>query len=569
MHHSLTSEIKAYEAYMRLSLQEEAASQLVISDVNSVARNESNIQSLTLIGSRSTGLATPISDFDFTFTLPQPLPGTWILPSSEAGVSQAHPLRYDTKLKAAKTLRRVLKHFRRSKQFSNTDFVQHARVPIVRCKHIATGLDVQIQTLAPYQAAQEHIAAYMSEFPSLRPLYIIIRYCLEVRGLTTTFEGGLGSYSIFMAVVTAMKHSLGKLASDDLGGQLLHVLEFYGNADLYKTGFSVNPPRVFEKQEGGPQTPRTLEQGMARTADSQLSGIDQMQKYYPRKPYLLCLQDPANDQNDLGKNAYAIKHIQAIFNKARGSIQALLKGENEKLDDDRAKGGIWSCLDSLVRADYRAFEIRRSKVERYRNPSKLDGQDYSKERINMEFKKRLNRFKGLAEEDDDHPEPAPGAIAGNAARGIEVDDGLSDDTRRARSGEKLTRAQARRTRNASRPPSHKTIAAKAKEELQKLQGTNDDEYGWTPSSPSDAVGPIDAQRQRQARVERILEALKSGGKASQKAPEASTFVKFTRRRTMKPSYKRKGKLGSIAWRLEPGAVLPQRQRDQKESSAGG
>ena len=472
MHHSLTSEIKAYEAYMRLSPQEEAASQLVISDVNSVARKEPEIRSLTLLGSRSTGLATPISDFDFTFTPPQSLPGTLILPPSEGGVSQVQSLRYNYKPEAVRALRKVDRRFRYSKQFSNTDFVRYASVPIIRSTHIATGLAVQLQTLAPYQPAQEYIAAYLSEFPSLRPLYIIIRYCLEVRGLTTPFEGGLGSYSIFMAIVTAMKHSRGKFASDDFGGQLLHILEFYGKADLYKTGFSANPPRVFEKQDKG----WTFEDRMARTADSQLSGIDQMRKFNPRKPYLLCLQDPANDQNDLGKNAYAIKHIQAIFNKARESIQALLKGENEKFGD-RTKGRIWSCLDSLVRADYRPFEIRRSKVERYANPRTLDDEDYSKERIDKEVEKRVNRYKGVAEEEDRYPKPALGAIDGNVAQSIEVDNG----TRRARSGEKLTHAQASRARIARKRARDEAIAARTEEKLQKLQGTHDDEYGWTPT----------------------------------------------------------------------------------------
>ena len=465
---------------MRLSPQEEAASQLVISDVNSVARNEPEIESLTLLGSRSTGLATPISDFDFTFTLLGSNSGGWGLPSSEASASQAQSSDSDNKLKALKALRKVHRRFRYSPKFSDTDFLRHARVPIIRSKHVPTGLDVQIQTLAPYQAAHDYIAAYLTEFPSLRPLYIILRYCLEVRGLTTVYEGGLGSYSIFMVLVTAMKHSSGKFDSDDLGGQLLHVLEFYGKADLYKIGFSADPPRIFEKQKEG----WSLEDRVARTTDSQLSGIDQMQIFYPRKPYLLCLQDPANYLNDLGKNAYAIKHIQATFSKAKESIQALLEEGNEKLDD-RIKRRIWSCLDSLVRANYRPFEVRRSKVERYASHEKLNGQDFSKGRIDKDFEKRLNRHKGIAEEDDDLPEPALESIDGTTAQSIEAQDGLSDGSRPAWYGKKLIRALASRTRIQPGRASDKAIAAMKQERLQKLRGTNDDEYGWEPSPPSD------------------------------------------------------------------------------------
>lgn len=477
MHHSLTAEIKAYEAYMKLTPQEEAASQLVISDVNSVAQNEPDIKPLTLIGSRSTGLATPISDFDFTFTTQRSLPGGWIIPPhEETAVSQAQSSNYAKKLKAVKALRKVDKHFRSSHIFSNTDNIWNARVPIIRSKHVATGLDVQIQTLAPYQTAQEQTVAYLSEFPSLRPLYIILRYSLEVRGLTTVFEGGLGSYSILIMIVTALKHSSGKFASDDLGGQLLHVLDFYGKADLYKVGFAADPPRVFEKQkEGG-----SLKDQSVLTADSQPTGIDDMQKLYPRKPYLLCLQDPANDLNDLGKNAYAIKHIQATFNKASESIQALLERQNEG-SDDRAKDKIWSCLDSLARADYRPFEVRRSKVERCANPRRVDDRDYSRERIDKDFEKRVNRYKGIAEEDDNISEPAVEHIKGNAANNTEAEDGPSVlATRPTRHPESLARAQERRYEIGEPNP-------------QRPYGTTNDDYGWEPSSsPNDPKTLLEA-----------------------------------------------------------------------------
>ena len=474
MCHSLTAEIKAYEAYMRLSPQEEAASQIVISDVNSVAQNEPDIKPLTLMGSRSTGLATPTSDFDFTFTSQRSLPGGWIIPPSETDVPQAQSSHSEKKLKAMKVLRKVDKHFRSSHKFRNTDYLWHARVPIIRSNHVATGLDVQIQTSTPYRAAQEHTVAYLSEFPSLRPLYIILRYCLEVRGLTTVFEGGLGSYSILMMIVTALKHSSGRFASDDLGGQLLHVLDFYGKADLYKVGFSADPPRIFEKQKEG----WSLGERMARTADSQLSGIDQMQKYYPRKPYLLCLQDPADDLNDLGKNSYAIKHIQATFNKARESMQALSERQNGGLDDG-PKGRIWSCLDSLARADYRPFEVRRSRVERCANPSKPNDRDYSKERIDEEFEKRVNRYKGIVEEDDVLPESAVKSIEG-------------DVTGPALHPKPLTPTQERRDRMKRSKERIKPLAAENKPKPQSPYGTKDDEYGWEPSSPSDEKTLLEA-----------------------------------------------------------------------------
>ena len=405
IHCSLTNEIKAYEAYMRLSPREEAASELVISDVKSVAHDKPNIKPLTMLGSRTTGLATPISDFDFTFELPISLPGDWLIPPGKGSVPQPQPSITELRVQAVRALRKMERCLEASKKFGNIQILRHARVPIVRSKHLATGLDVQIQTMASNQAAHEYTIAYLSEFPSLRPLYVVLRHCLELRGLATVFEGGLGSYAIFMMIVTALKHSSGKFTPEDLGGQLLHVLEFYSTADLYKNGFSANPPRVFEKQK---------------------QANHQMQTLHPRKPYLLCLQDPANDMNDLGKNSYAIKHIQATFGRAKEMI-SMAWG---KRSDGRPRFKERSCLDGLVRADYKAFELQRSRIEHFASPEKLDAEDFSRARIQREFRKRVDRYRGIPAEDDDdnnHPPESEGEASDgrNATDSTNVKDRLS------------------------------------------------------------------------------------------------------------------------------------------------
>ena len=389
---------------MRLSPQEEAASQLVISDVASLGQSWSKVKEFTLLGSRRTGLAAPTSDFDFTFASKDSE-----LSPSEANTSKTKPADKDKKIKIIQALKKMSTRFHLSENFRNIDLLRYARVPILRSTHIATGLDVQIQTMTGYRASEDFSTAYLSEFPSLRALYFVLRYCLEARGLTTVFEGGLGSYSMLMMIVTALKHANGKFASVDLASQLLHVLDFYGQADLYKAGFSAEPPRIFEKQ----RKEWPLEERISRTSDPQLKGIDMMEKCHPRKPYLLCLQDPANHTNDLGMNTYAIKHIQATFNRARQRIQAASEEPNKNLDD---KSWAWSCLDSLVRADYRHFEKRRSKIARSLSRGQRMDLDYSKERIDEEFAKRVKQYKRVVEAEKTSGQ-ALEATAGNAAEG--------------------------------------------------------------------------------------------------------------------------------------------------------
>ena len=399
MMHSLTNEIKAYEAYMMLSPREEAASELVISDVKSVAQNGKEMQPLTLLGSRSTGLATPTSDFDFSSTLPDYFLRRRMVPMRES------------KSKAVKILKRMKERFRSSREFRNVELIRHASVPILRCTHVATRLDVQIQTMAPYQAAHEYKLASLSEFPSLRPLYIILRSFLELRNLTTVFEGGLGSYSILMMIVTALKHSSGRFASDDLGSQLMHVLDFWGNADLYRNGFSANPPHIFEKKRGP-----TLD--MARTDDPQLRGINLIRTLDPRKPYLLCLQDPANETNDLGKNAYAIKHIQATFRYEKRNL------ENQCSQEP----GFRDSYLGFLEADYRYFESSRSRVEGYADPTEMCDRNYSPGRVLRDYRKRVTEHNVAAEGGNYPAKPTPEAKDENAAESIKPADGVDDAT---------------------------------------------------------------------------------------------------------------------------------------------
>ena len=411
MMHSLTNEIKAYEAYMRLSPREEAASELVISDVNSVARNSRGMQPLTLLGSRSTGLATPTSDFDFSSPLPEYLLRSRMVPTSTHISGRLQYYKRENKAKAVRILERMKIHFHLSRDFRKTELVRNARVPILRCTHVATGLDVQIQTMAPYQATHEYKLASLTEFTSLRPLYIILRSFLELRNLTTVYEGGLGSYSILMMIVTALKHSNGKFASDDLGSQLLHVLDFYSSADLYKVGFSANPLRTFEKRKGP-----ALD--MARIADPQLRGINLIQTLDPRKPYLLCLQDPANEMNDLGKNAYAIKHIQATFRYEKHNIQ------NRCVQ----KPGSRESYLGFLEADYRNFELRRSRIERCADPTKLNDRNYTEERILRDYENRVIRYNVVAKENDNSPKPTLETVDGTPAESIKTADGMNSDT---------------------------------------------------------------------------------------------------------------------------------------------
>lgn len=370
---------------MSLSPAEEAAAQLVDSDVTLALRGVLSTKSLTLLGSRSTGLAAPTSDFNYRIDIDSPKRSS-TNKSPELTTNAAKSTR-------GRVLEGIWRRLKESKDIATTKLV-FAPVPIIKCRHRATGLRIQFEVMAPSQASQQYTAAYLDEFRSLRPLYILIRHFLEIRDLTAVSRGGLGSYTILMMIVAALKHSGGEFSPDDLGGQLLHVLNFYGDTNLCDFGFAVEPPRIFNKKQ--PKQSRAERSNFH--SDPQFQGIVYLTKYSrgrARKSYLLCLQDPANAYNDLGRPSYAIKHIQLIFRRMRTSIKNHLsrRGLTQKSED-------WSFLAPMVRADYSSFEITRRDIEHCNTPDAgLNPEDADEETVSALLERRLKVYRGEMEED--------------------------------------------------------------------------------------------------------------------------------------------------------------------------
>ena len=339
---------------MRLSNAEVAASQQVISDVKQHVESILPSRELSVVGSYATGLATPLSDIDFNLAMPE-----FEKHPSGRGPSPTRPAAQAAGKSILQTLSYSLKNWKGIKNKS-VEFVHYARIPVIKATHLDTGLEIQIatQNLASFIPAQEHVIGYLSEYPTLRPLFILIRSALAIRDLKNVYEGGFGSYPLLIMIVTALKHSAGLFARHDLGRQLLYVLDFWAKADFYKTGFSTDPLRVF---------PKVFSRGRARQSGKRRTQApDDMKKILRnlnmKKPYLLCLQDPANNANDLGSKAYAVKHIQRIFDtKGRHLLHQVEWWDGLETTTRRFwKKGV---LDGLMKANYDTLERRRIQIE--------------------------------------------------------------------------------------------------------------------------------------------------------------------------------------------------------------
>ena len=373
----LSHEIRAFEAYVRLTPAEEVAANHVFSAVS--AALEPRYRSI-LMGSRSTGLATTTSDLDISVEFkPNDPAHDW----EDWSVG-------DTSTRKKKTLAMLFlleEIFSASEIFSSVQLI-HARVPIVRAKHVATNLEVQLQVMASLELQHAFIKTYLEDLPSFRPLYVSLRFALEIRHLTTVREGGLGSYTLLMMIVVALKHADEQIASGDLGRRLLHVLAFWGSANLYDNGYSVHPLGQFAKKQGSKEEQLTTTDLPTYSDNAQRLGIEKTNRYDPQRPYLLCLQDPAKHDNDLGRNAYAIKHIQVTFLHIHENILKLMLKAGPSKDTQNI-----SLLGPLVQANYEDFESHRSRVERFSTPERGSNLVYHSQQASKDAVERAEAYK--------------------------------------------------------------------------------------------------------------------------------------------------------------------------------
>lgn len=328
---------------MTLTPDEIAAAHLVLEEIKSIAKGLNRSISVDLLGSYRSGLATPMSDMDLRISLTSfekdplnrgPSPGRKV--SLKAGQRSIDRLRDAYKFRS--TFEKI--------------FIARGRFIILNAVHRKTKLAVQIQFLPSTPASLTYVATYLSEFPTLRPLLVLLSSALNIRGLKFVPTGGLGSYSILMMIVYALNQNASELPRHDIAAQLLFILKLYSEADLSNYGFSPDPPRIFPKSIVG----------MKGNSTAKRYGIDILCKHKDR-PFLLCLQDPADPTNDLGCRSYAIKQVQAVFRSARKRIEQAMR-EWEAMTQSERQNVNKGCLDPLVGACYAGFEEHRSLVKR-------------------------------------------------------------------------------------------------------------------------------------------------------------------------------------------------------------
>jgi hypothetical protein len=371
-HEYLTAEILAFDDYMEPTISEKSAVEEALADVRRAVASLDPAIKVSVIGSRGTGVAMPLSDIDINLERPNHLhykkPG------------QRLPSHYDLELRVEiiDLLRMLTKRLRKKggpKKLFYESILIDAKVPIVHARHAQTDLEIQIQSTTNCLAGMQMVLAYVEEYPTLRPLFRVLRQVLKMRGLGEPKANGIGSYPLIMMIIATLKFSGARFDRRDAARQLLYFLDFYSTIDFKTFGIAVDPPELFSKLSTGPDRAQSIM--MADDADGLLAdelGTDQVDttrvdasrgrarvsETFPTRPYLMSLQDPVNPHNNLGNSAAAIKHCQATFANLRQRIKISM----DRFEPGGSVKGRASLLEPCLAGNYHDFYRKRMALQR-------------------------------------------------------------------------------------------------------------------------------------------------------------------------------------------------------------
>ncbi|KAJ2911039.1 hypothetical protein GGI21_000250 [Coemansia aciculifera] len=238
-------------------------------------------------GSFETRLYLPTSDIDMTVMLYR---------QGTTSVAAA----YQTKDSIARYLYTLARELKRAGFCRSCEVIARARVPIIKTHEMVTGIavDISINADSGVQSAAVQRSFSESVYPhSLRAIVLIIKQFLSQRSMNEVYTGGMGSYAITLLAVSMLQlHPRILSGGLDIAKNLgVLVIEFF---ELYGKRFNYENVCV-----------RVLEKG--RYLDKRSKGFHNV-----AQPYLLSIEDPCDQSNDVTKGTYGINRIKQNFGGA-------------------------------------------------------------------------------------------------------------------------------------------------------------------------------------------------------------------------------------------------------------
>lgn len=268
----LHEEIKQFYHYMSHTKEEDAMRENVVNRIKLVIQSLWPSARVEIFGSFRTGLYLPTSDIDLVvFGKWESLP-LWTLEDEliQRGICDK----------------------------DNIKVLDKASVPIVKLTDTTTDVKVDISFNMPNGVkSAKLIKDFMKKFPNLKYLVLVLKQFLLQRDLNEVFTGGISSYSLILMTVSflQMHPRLDAVCENaNLGVLLLEFFELYGKKFNY------------------------LRAGIRVANDGSYIPKEEMQKKMDNgyKPSLLCIEDPLNPGNDVGRSSYGAFQVKQAFEYA-------------------------------------------------------------------------------------------------------------------------------------------------------------------------------------------------------------------------------------------------------------
>jgi len=174
--------------------------------------------------------------------------------------------------------------------------LERAAVPIIKLTDDATGIQVDISfNMANGLRAAELIKHFKKRYPALPKLIYVLKQFLYQRDLNEVYSGGLSSYALILMVVSFLQQHIredARSSKANLGVLLVEFFELYGLQFNYtSTAIRITDDGAYLRKEQAP--------------------------CYQGGGYgTLCIEDPYDANNDVGKSSYGFPNCKKTFEHA-------------------------------------------------------------------------------------------------------------------------------------------------------------------------------------------------------------------------------------------------------------
>ena len=235
---------------------------------------------------------------------------------------------------------------------------RHSRYPLLDMRHHRSCISVQIVSANSSHRSTASVVRFRDQLKSLDPLYSVLRTMLKVRGLTDVFHGGLSSYPLVNMIAASLLLRPGR----NLGEDLVNFLRLYSTLDTRAKAISLTPPGIHDRRS--PPADGSGADGDGATALADLAETSRREGL----GFMLCLQDPADPANDLGRKTFAWRHVAATMGHACRRLERLVRlHDRPGLPAKRGRGGAAPAflLGELVGPCARMYAWRRRAARRF------------------------------------------------------------------------------------------------------------------------------------------------------------------------------------------------------------